>query len=234
MIFLSSPVKIVTMYQVPLFPLNTVVFPGMPVHLHIFEERYKLMMQRVLESDSTFGIVLIKNGVEVGESLAETHSIGCTVKVLKVEPFQDGRMNLVVIGHERFRILSVDTSLPYLMGSIEEVQFEQPRSLSLLRGVQFLRPAVKRYLQMIDSLANDPEKNERISKIELPEDPTMFIHMACALLQLPLIEKQQLLENVSMPKILEHTLRLYRRELAINRHLVIFTEEDARKMSWLN
>src|SRR5438046_1437349 len=87
----------------PLFPLNTVLFPGMPLRLHIFEERYRLMIGECVERKQPFGVVLIKAGREVGEP-AEPRGVGTTALIAAMSRMDDGRMNLVAVGQERFRI----------------------------------------------------------------------------------------------------------------------------------
>ena len=82
------------MYELPLFPLNTVLFPGMPIKLHIFEERYKLMISRCYTEGQPFGVALIKSGNEVGRK-AEPFLVGCTAVITELEPLPDGRMNIV-------------------------------------------------------------------------------------------------------------------------------------------
>ena len=91
---------------IPLFPLNVVLFPGGFLPLHIFEERYKLMIQRCLDDESEFGVVLIKSGLEVGGN-AEPHAVGTAARIVNVKKEEDGRMNIMVTGRERFRIDSV-------------------------------------------------------------------------------------------------------------------------------
>ena len=108
------------MYQIPLFPLNTVLFPGMPLHLHIFEEHYRKMIHKCIEDNELFGVVLIKSGVEALGPLADPYPIGCTAKLINVEKIREGRMNITALGQERFRVLAVDKKEhPYLIGLIQ-------------------------------------------------------------------------------------------------------------------
>ena len=95
------------MFEIPLFPLNTVMFPDMPMPLHIFEDRYKLMIKTCIEEKRPFGIVLIREGTAENGPLATPHDIGCTVEITQVQTMEDGRMLIMVIGQERFRILSL-------------------------------------------------------------------------------------------------------------------------------
>ncbi len=78
------------MFEIPLFPLNTVLFPGTPIHLHIFEERYKQMINLCLQEQRPFGVVLIRNGMEALGPLAEPFHIGCTAEIAHVERLEDG------------------------------------------------------------------------------------------------------------------------------------------------
>ena len=90
--------------RLPLFPLHTVLFPGATIPLQVFEERYKKMMKVCLESDGRFGVVLIKDGQEVGGS-AIPHNIGTIAKVLTVSESSMDRLHITAIGEERFQIL---------------------------------------------------------------------------------------------------------------------------------
>lgn len=101
----------------PLFPLNLVLFPGDMLPLHIFEPRYRDMVKFCLRNESSIGIVMIKDGDEVGEN-ATPCKIGTAVDLIEVDRFPDGRMNIMTSGHSRFEILDVDDELPYLVGRV--------------------------------------------------------------------------------------------------------------------
>src|SRR4051794_27122666 len=100
------------MRRIPLFPLNVVLFPGMPLPLHIFEPRYQEMIRHCLQGDLLFGVCLIRSGVEVGGE-AEPHSVGTTCETLSVTPLGEGRMSLATVGRDRFRILRLHHDQPY-------------------------------------------------------------------------------------------------------------------------
>src|SRR5919198_4841137 len=104
--------------ELPLFPLNVVLFPGMRLPLHIFEERYKLMIGTCMVTDETFGVALIKSGQEVGGPAA-VHPVGTTARIIQVERLPEGRMNLVAVGVERFRLVERLTDEPYARGRVE-------------------------------------------------------------------------------------------------------------------
>src|SRR2546422_11144758 len=87
----------------PLFPLHVVLFPGLPLPLHIFEPRYRLMVGRCLEASSAFGVVLIRAGREVGEP-ATPYSVGTTAQIVRHERLADRRLNLLCVRRPRLRL----------------------------------------------------------------------------------------------------------------------------------
>jgi len=100
-----------------LFPLQTVLFPSMRLPIHIFEERYRLMISECIEESAPFGVLLIKSGPEVGPG-AVPFDVGTTARILNVEYLDDGRMNLLTIGERRFRTVAINTTQPYLRGEV--------------------------------------------------------------------------------------------------------------------
>ena len=87
--------------EIPLFPLHTVLYPGGPLPLRIFEQRYLDMISRCLKSESLFGVLLIKNGNEAG--LAETWNVGTLAKIVDWYQGSDGLLGVTAIGQQRFR-----------------------------------------------------------------------------------------------------------------------------------
>ena len=106
------------MNRLRLFPLRTVLFPGMDLHLQVFEERYRTLVAECLETGEPFGVVLIKEGPEVGGN-AVPHRVGCTARITHVAPTRDGRLALYAIGGRRFRIAQLHEDLPYLSADVE-------------------------------------------------------------------------------------------------------------------
>src|SRR5215831_11247716 len=106
-------------YSLPLFPLHHVLFPQFLLRLHVFEERYKAMIRECVSRGAPFGVVLIQSGKETGDP-AVPHSIGCTARILEIEPLEDGQMNLLAVGEGRFRLLDYrEAEQPYLIGRAE-------------------------------------------------------------------------------------------------------------------
>ncbi len=111
----------------PLFPLSTVLFPGMRLPLHIFEERYRLLAAhlRAQPEPRRFGVIAIRQGREVGaDGITALHEVGCVAAVRQITPHADGRFDLATVGTERFRLLRVDDSLPYFQGEVEPLKDE--------------------------------------------------------------------------------------------------------------
>jgi Lon protease-like protein len=198
------------MFEIPLFPLDIVLFPGMPLSLHIFEDRYKLLIGKCLQERQPFGVVLIKKGREALGPLAEPHLVGCTAYVSQVERVEQGRMNIGAIGRDRFRINSMDQSLPYLLGQVERFPIGDVNRAEQKVAADRLRPWVIRYLAIL------PEVEDlTIEPRLLPVEPIHLAYLAATLLQVPLEQKQSLLLARQSLPLLEELHDLYRREIAL-------------------
>jgi len=104
--------------ELPLFPLNNIVlFPGMQLPLHIFEERYKTMINHCIEHNTPFGILLIKEGQEVGEP-AEPFTIGTSTRITNSQTLQEGRLNISTTGERRFELMRILEKTPYMTGLV--------------------------------------------------------------------------------------------------------------------
>jgi Lon protease-like protein len=198
------------MRDIPLFPLNTVLFPGMPIYLHIFEERYQLMMNRCIAENQPVGVVLIREGQETYGPV-ETYTVGCAARILEVEKLNEGRMNMTALGDERFHILETQTDQPYLSGRVEYMPLRTGHLLEVLRGMSAFKKNVTRYLARMHA-------GEAIdfSTLEWPDDPLSMVYLAASLLEVPWREKQLLLEIPEAGDLFYEAMRLYRRELAIH------------------
>lgn len=198
------------MFEIPLFPLDIVLFPGMPLSLHIFEDRYKLLIGKCLQERQPFGVVLIKKGREALGPLAEPHLVGCTAYVSQVERLEQGRMNIGAIGRDRFRINAIDKSLPYLLGKVESFAIGDLNRAEQKLAANRLRPWVIRYLAIL------PEVEDlTIEPRLLPAEPIHLAYLAATLLQVPLEQKQSLLVARQALPLLEELHDLYRREIAL-------------------
>jgi Lon protease-like protein len=193
-------------YDLPLFPLRTVLFPGQALPLHIFEARYRQMIADCMEADATFGVVLIQEGMEVG-SLATPYEVGTTAVIEDIERLPDGRMNIVTIGQERFQLRSYDvTSKPYLVGRVSPWPWsdDAPPETGLKQAV---RRRVEQYVGLL-SQASETD----ISLDSIPQNPSELAALAAVVLQIPPEQKQALLETPSVDELLRELDQLLREE----------------------
>lgn len=106
----------------PLFPLGTVLFPGMDLPLLVFEDRYRTLVADLLqrpEDQRTFGVVAIRDGYEVGDvAVQSAHRVGCEAVVETISRRSDGRFELATSGRRRFRVDGTDDRRPYLVGEV--------------------------------------------------------------------------------------------------------------------
>lgn len=126
------------MTDIPLFPLNVVLMPETPMPLHIFEERYKQMINECIEEQSEFGMIFSDE--------SGTRQVGCTASIENVmQRFDDGRMIILVKGSRRFRLNEILTGKPYYVGVIEYIEDEGEEDVSAIAGecVALLERVVK-------------------------------------------------------------------------------------------
>ena len=111
----------------PLFPLGTVLYPGLLLPLNIFEERYRELVRDLLDGPEPrrFGVIAIRKGRETGvDGISSLYQIGCTATLREVAEQEDGRYLLVTVGTQRFRLASLDDSRPYLQGEVDLLEEE--------------------------------------------------------------------------------------------------------------
>jgi Lon protease-like protein len=209
------------MYPLPLFPLNSVLFPGMPLKLHIFEERYKLMIGQCYSSGTPFGVALIRRGQEVG-STAEPFMIGCTAAITELKPLPGGEMDIVAVGGERFQIHSLSHDQPYLVGMVDSYPILDGDSPALERAARQLRPWVERYLQILAEASDTV-----LDAGQLPRDPLRLAYLAAYVLQIPASQKQILLTMNDGRELIDHLREVYRREVTLLRAMLTARESES-------
>lgn len=196
--------------ELALFPLNTVLFPGQLLPLHIFEDRYRLMVRRCLAEELPFGVVLIKHGQEVGAD-AEPHSIGTLARIVESTHLPNGTMNIITVGIERFRIRRLIHDQPYLRGEVETLPLEAPEDSPALDILaQGVRERVSLYIKLIAEAAGLELKIE-----EMPDLPQQIGYLAAITMQIDNREKQDLLASRSPAAVLNRALTLLNRENAL-------------------
>jgi Lon protease-like protein len=217
-------------YSTPLFPLQTVLFPGTPLYLHIFEERYKLMVRHCLEKDRRFGVVLLRHGTDVGKTI-ESYPIGCIARIVHIEPLDEGKMNIVALGEQRFITLNLDQEQDYLVGEIEILNLERTQGDITIKNSLVLGQQVTDYLKLINRVK--PGSLD-LSRLRLPKDPVALAYLSASLLQIPSSEKQNLLSAEKDSDLIALTQRLYRRETTVNRLLIDVSQQEALRSARLN
>ncbi len=209
----------ISVIELPLFPLNTVLFPGQVLPLHIFEERYRLMIRRCLAEDLPFGVVLIKHGQEVGDA-AEPDAVGTSARIIESSHLPDGTLNIVSVGVERFRIRHLLHDQPYLRGEVEALPMgapADPRAVDRLAGR--VRDLVGRYINLIAEAAG-----LQIQLDQMPDTPQQIGYLAAVVMQIDNKEKQDLLGSTSLIKILVSETRLLNREIALLNWMIVHKE----------
>lgn len=191
-----------------LFPLNTVLFPGATLNLHVFEPRYKQMITDCLERGEPFGVCLIRDGDESGDPHAMPHEVGTTAEIGDVTPLDNGRYYISTTGRRRFRIDGVVSRDPYLTAEVsflpEETDDEASGADTLVHEI---RSVFRDYLRLL------VEFSGMQVDIELPDDPLEASYLIGDALQVADSMKQRLLELSSTQQRLTVELGFLRRLL---------------------
>ena len=208
-----------------LFPLGTVLFPGVLLPLHVFEERYRRLVRDLLEADHEqreLGVVAIREGREVGSDgaggMRALHPVGCVARLRRVDPYADGRFDIVCVGTTRFRFAGdqpLDSSRSYLRGRVETLP--EPAGTDPLGVADGVRRHFDDYRR---ALGQDPDSDRADGTSDpLPEDPHQLSYLVAATMVLDLHDRQRLLEAPDTTARLRSLSRLLRRETALLGHL---------------
>lgn len=172
---------------IALFPLNLVLFPGASLPLHIFEPRYRLMINRCVQLEEPFGVVLIRDGEAEGGPVAEPHDTGTTATLQNVIKFPDGRMLLAAVGERRFRINQIVQREPYMVANVEYLEDEvTPEAHALADQAREL------YIRHAAALSQATGVAQPTA--ELPSNPSELSFVLSAEFHIVDDSKQQLLE----------------------------------------
>lgn len=204
-------------FEIPIFPLHVVLFPGMQLPLHIFEPRYCAMIARCLEGDfeveRAFGVAMMISGRE-GEAETFPADVGCLAHIAQVSTLPDGRYNIMANGERRFVIQSLREENGYLIGLVEWLDDEKNEEF-VEEEVARTRGALENYLRAIAE--NSGTLAPDMMQLEIPVSPVEFSMWVAALLPLPPHEKQPLLETISTTQRLLREYSLLQRAEVIQR-----------------
>ena len=233
--------------RLPLFPLNSVLFPGLVLPLNVFEERYRAMMRDLLktseEEPRRFAVVAIRDGHEVAQSapgmpdptalpergpaagfgpdpVKAFHGVGCVADAATIRERADGTFEVLATGTTRVRLVSVDTSGPFLTAELEELQ-EEPgdEAGALAEGV------LRAFRQYQKRLAGARERSLSTGA-ELPDQPAVVSYLVAAAMMLDTPTKQRLLQAPDTASRLRDELKLLRTETSIIRSLPSLPSSD--------
>ncbi|MDQ1011370.1 Lon protease-like protein [Streptomyces sp. V4I23] len=230
----------VTTARLPLFPLNSVLFPGLVLPLNVFEERYRAMMRELLKTDEEeprrFAVVAIRDGREVAptapgmpdpttlvergpaagfgsDPIQAFHRVGCIADAATIREREDGSFEVLATGTTRVRLLSVDASGPFLTAELEELP-EEPGD-----GAGALAEGVLRAFRNYQQRLAGARERTLSTGAELPDEPSVVSYLVAAAAVLDTPTKQRLLQAPDTATRLREELKLLRGETAVLRHL---------------
>ncbi|WP_030439460.1 LON peptidase substrate-binding domain-containing protein [Actinoplanes subtropicus] len=211
--------------RLPVFPLGTVLFPGLVLPLHIFEERYRTLVRELVASPEDgpheFGVVTLRRGVEApspeGEDgpmpepapvrAEDLYPVGCTAELRQVTELPDGRFDIMTVGRRRFSIVDIQQGTePYLTAEVEWLPDESPDEIA----AQLAPRALAAFRTYLDLLRPDSEVIDAV-----PGDPTVLSHLIAATAQLTTDERQLLLAAPDTATRLRAELKLLNREAGL-------------------
>jgi Lon protease-like protein len=211
----------------PVFPLGMVLFPGLVLPLHIFEERYRTLVRELVASPDDgpheFGVVTLRRGFEaqagpegdIGKPADEDpvtadqlYEVGCTAELRQVTELPDGRFDIVTVGRRRFRVLDVEADThPYLTAEVEWLPDEDGGAETADLLAPRVLAAFRTYLEL---LRPDSEVLDQV-----PDDPTVLSHLVAATAQLTTAERHDLLAAPDATARLRAELKLLNREAGL-------------------
>jgi hypothetical protein len=199
-------------FSLPLFPLHTVLYPGLELPLFIFEPRYQAMIKRCLAEESSFGVVLIEDGPEVGGP-AEPYAIGTLARIVQVQRQAEGQMQIWVVGEGRFKIWEYSVSADdYLIGVVSRLVDSESDPLTLTEEIHQLKQLLRTYLGLTAEL-----QESEMAEIEasLAPEPDQLSYQIASILDIHLVEKQALLELDDARIRLEREIKILQREIEL-------------------
>ena len=172
-----------------LFPLNTVLFPGAPLSLHVFEPRYKQMIAECLDEGEAFGVSLIREGDEAGDPSVMPHEIGTTAEIADARPLPEGRFFINTVGRRRFKIERIVSREPYLVADVTLLdEPDEAPTPEQHAAEEHVRKEFAEYMRLL------VEFSGARSAVELEDDALAASYAIANALQVADAMKQHLLE----------------------------------------
>jgi hypothetical protein len=177
----------------PLFPLGSVLYPGLVLPLHIFESRYRQLVADLLaaEEPRQFGVIAIRRGRETGiDGVSDLYRTGCTALVRQVERHDDGRYELIAVGGQRFTLAALGDQAPYFRGEVEFLPDGPGDETMAAVAVLAVQQAFRTYLDLLSERGG-----VEIIRPDLPTEPVLLSYLVAAAMVVDLPVKQALLEE---------------------------------------
>jgi uncharacterized protein len=210
----------------PLFPLGSVLYPGLVLPLHIFEERYRQLVADLLDQPEPreIGVIAIRHGRETGiEGVSALYDTGCTAVLRQVEAYEDGRFDLMTVGARRFTLVSLGDEAPYFSGGVEFLPDDLGEAAEAAVAVPAVQQSFRSYLDILAERGG-----AQITVTELPDEPLLLSYLVAAAIVVDLPVKQQLLEEPDAHRRLVAERRVLAREMQMLRSLTATPAPDLR------
>lgn len=195
----------------PLFPLRLVLFPGQVLPLHIFEPRYRLMINHCIEQEAPFGVVLMREDTPDWRNyqgdVTLPYDVGTTAHIRQVEQLADGRFNIITFGLHRFKVRQLRFDQPYLQGEVEAFPLLHDPAADAITTAEPVRQLLRGYMDILAQVAD-----AEVDIDEIPADPHTLAYLTASALQVPWEDKQQLLAEPGLAGLLRAEQVLLARE----------------------
>lgn len=215
--------------SLPMFPLNTVLFPGVTLPLHVFEDRYRALVQHLLSipdpAERVFGTVAIREGYEVGDHGAQSlYRVGVRMQLNEVESNEDGTFEILATGRDRIVLGGLETTGEFATGAVTDSPDEPDKGTSTLHDRA--RATFTAYRAALS------EMQGTTFSASLPRDPGFLSWTLAALAPLPMAERQSLLEAESPHARLKLVTQFLREELRAINVIPSLPATDVARTAW--
>ena len=214
----------------PLFPLGTVLYPGLLLPLHIFEERYRQLVRDLLAGSEPeqLGVIAIRKGRETGvDGVSALYEIGCIAALRQVREHSDGRFDLVTAGTQRFRLVSLEHGRPYLRGVADLLAEDSGDEAAAGAAVRAVQRAFRDYLVTLAARGSG-----EVTIPELPDEPIALSYLVAASMVVDLPDRQALLAEPDALRRLQAERELLTREIAMLRTFTSAPAPGLRYSRW--
>jgi uncharacterized protein len=214
----------------PLFPLGTVLYPGLLLPLHIFEERYRQLVRDLLAGSEPgrFGVIAIRKGRETGvDGVSALYEVGCIAALRQVREHPDGRFDLVTAGTQRFRLVSLEHGRPYLRGVVDLLAEDTGDEAAAGAAVRAVQRAFHDYLVTLAARGTG-----EVTIPDLPDEPIALSYLVAASMVVDLPDRQALLAEPDALRRLQAERELLSRETAMLRTFTSAPAPGLRYSRW--